>query len=150
MATGLTTKKLFLFGGVFLLFLVDLIAKYYFRTNPDISISIVGSAITLRLFVNDLIAFSIPYAWSKMLTVGTIFIVGGLLVWWYKDYTHTRKVLFPLYLIISGALSNLMDRILLGSVTDYIHIAPISYFNIADLLIFAGVLLIIFPRRFHL
>lgn len=150
MATGLTTKKLFLYGGVFLLFLADYAAKCYFRANPEVSFPIIGHILTLHLFVNSLLAFSIPYAWSKILTISTILIVGGLLIYWYKDFQHTRKQLFPLYLIILGAFSNLIDRIFLGSVTDYIHLAPISYFNIADLLIFVGVFFILFPRRFYL
>lgn len=145
-----STKKLFLYGGVFLLFLVDYALKFYFRANPNVSFPIIDSVLTLHLFINSLLAFSIPYAWSKILTLGTIFIVGGLLVVAYKDFKHTRKQLFPLYLIILGAFSNLIDRIFLGSVTDYIYLVPISYFNIADLLIFAGVFFILFPRRFYL
>lgn len=144
------TKKLFLYGGVFLLFLLDLFAKYYFRTHSTISIPIIGDLVSLRLFINSTLAFSIPYTWSTFLTFCTAIILGALLIWWYIDFRHSKKLLFPLYLIILGAFSNLLDRIWFNSVTDYIHLAPVSYFNIADLLIFAGVLLIIFPRRFHL
>lgn len=144
------TKKLFLYGGVFLLFLVDIGAKFYFRTHPETIISLIGERVSLRLFINSTLAFSIPYTWSSSLTFCTALILGALLLWWYIDFRYSKKVLFPLYLIILGAFSNLLDRICFTSVTDYIHLAPISYFNIADLLIFAGVLFIIFPRRFHL
>lgn len=51
-----------------------------------------------------------------------------------------------LIMVISGGVSNLIDRLVRGNVVDYIDInAIISYpvFNIADVFIVLGVMLII-------
>ncbi len=49
-------------------------------------------------------------------------------------------------LVILGGLSNLFDRIVLGYVIDWIRIffLPISFFNIADIMIAGGLLCLIF------
>ena len=49
-------------------------------------------------------------------------------------------------LIILGGLSNFFDRIYFGYVIDWIRISflPISIFNIADLMIFGGIICLIF------
>jgi len=51
-----------------------------------------------------------------------------------------------LFLIITGGLSNLFDRIFFGYVIDWIRVffLPLSIFNIADLMIFGGLLCLIF------
>jgi signal peptidase II len=57
-------------------------------------------------------------------------------------------VQLPFYIILSGAVPNLLNRILRGSVVDFIHIhwkdvLDWPYlFNVADALIVAGVLLL--------
>lgn len=56
-----------------------------------------------------------------------------------------KKTTFAISLVISGGISNLIDRIFRGSVTDFIKIYKIPNFNIADICIVIGwVLLIIF------
>lgn len=55
-------------------------------------------------------------------------------------------VKISLIMVISGGVSNLIDRLVRGNVVDYIDInAIISYpvFNIADVFIVLGVMLII-------
>ena len=65
----------------------------------------------------------------------------ALVVVWRK---RRFGVLLPFSLIIGGALGNVTDRILLGSVVDFIHVHyqdtfswPV--FNVADILITVGV-----------
>jgi len=50
-------------------------------------------------------------------------------------------LILGLSLIIGGGMSNLVDRILLGFVIDWIDILPFSSFNIADLMIGGGIIL---------
>ena len=48
------------------------------------------------------------------------------------------KVQVALYLILGGALSNIIDRIIRGAVVDFIGIANFPVFNIADICIVIG------------
>ena len=51
-----------------------------------------------------------------------------------------------LLLIVSGALGNFIDRLPDGIVTDFLHLKPFDFslFNLSDLLIFTGILGLIF------
>ena len=42
---------------------------------------------------------------------------------------------------LAGALSNLVDRLLAGAVTDYINVRPTFTFNLADLFLVVGMVL---------
>lgn len=47
-------------------------------------------------------------------------------------------------LLITGAISNLIDRVFAGKVTDFINFLDLTIFNLADLYITIGVLIYIF------
>jgi lipoprotein signal peptidase len=51
-------------------------------------------------------------------------------------------------LIIGGCTSNIVDRVLLGSVRDFLRLGHVVI-NVADIAILAGILLISVPRRRH-
>jgi len=47
-------------------------------------------------------------------------------------------------LLAGGAIGNLADRVRAGAVTDYVDLPPWPPFNLADVAITAGVLLLVF------
>lgn len=51
--------------------------------------------------------------------------------------------IFPLKLILVGGLSNLLDRVIHGGVVDYIFFPIIPSFNLADLAITLGFLILV-------
>ena len=57
----------------------------------------------------------------------------------------------PLALLISGSIGNLLDRLYQGSVTDFLNLPAWPAFNLADMFIVAGVLLMVWlllvPRK---
>lgn len=73
----------------------------------------------------------------------TSVIIIGMLIYMSKlpqnQFGHRAKIAF--ILIISGAIGNLIDRIFLGYVRDFIYFAFIDFpiFNIADVLVVVGV-----------
>lgn len=52
----------------------------------------------------------------------------------------SRGLYFPLALILGGGTSNLIDRLLLGCVRDFINVGILSSFNLADIAISCGVI----------
>jgi len=71
--------------------------------------------------------------------------IAALGVWWWR--TRDTLVRFGLMLVIGGALSNALDRLLYGAVADFFHFHwqdwSFYIFNLADMAITAGVLLLI-------
>ena len=64
--------------------------------------------------------------------------------------TEEKEVLarFSLILILGGSIGNLLNRIMLGYVIDYIDFRVLPVFNLADMAINAGVALLIFDLFF--
>lgn len=81
------------------------------------------------------------------LALGLIALVAmtALAIWWWR--TPDTLVRYALMLCLGGALSNALDRLLYGAVADFFHFHWQAYsfyiFNLADVAISAGVLLLI-------
>ena len=81
----------------------------------------------------------------------SLFVSAMVMVWIHKTPAIRRQRLFGQFLLLSGALGNLLDRAQYGYVVDFIDVHYQNYywpvFNVADSLIFIGVILILFERR---
>ena len=81
----------------------------------------------------------------------SLFISAMLMVWIHKTPAIRRQRLFGQFILLSGALGNLLDRAQYGYVIDFIDVHYQNYywpvFNVADSLIFIGVILLLFERR---
>lgn len=56
--------------------------------------------------------------------------------------SHRWYVFLALGLTLGGALGNLVDRLRLGWVTDFIHIGSFAIFNVADSSVFCGAVIL--------
>ena len=85
------------------------------------------------------------------LLVVSLFVSAMLMVWIHKTPAIRRQRLFGQFILLSGALGNLLDRAQYGYVIDFIDVHYENYywpvFNVADSLIFIGVILLLFERR---
>jgi len=107
---------------------------------------------------NTGIAFSLFQNSNTAMSVITAIIVLGLVAWFArKRHLLSKLVNVSFILIIAGALGNLMDRILLGAVTDFLDLYARGYhwpaFNLADSYITIGgtllVISVIFEKGGH-
>jgi signal peptidase II len=83
--------------------------------------------------------------WGYILLLGaTLGAVVLLLFWFYKLKPGDRPTAFPLSLVLGGAAGNLLDRVRLGEVIDFLDFYAGSYhwpaFNVADSAITVGTL----------
>jgi len=91
--------------------------------------------------------------WQRWFFVGLAFVMTAFMLWWLKKLPAkiTTEVV-ALNLVIGGAIGNVIDRILEGRVTDFIdfYIGTWHYatFNIADVAISLGALLLIIYELF--
>jgi signal peptidase II len=88
---------------------------------------------------NTGIAFGILPGRLGIITVLTLIAVMWMLVHFARS--GSRHVLFPvaLGLLVGGSVSNLVDRVQDGRVTDFLHISHWPTFNLADSFIVVGV-----------
>ncbi len=98
--------------------------------------------LTITHVRNSGIAFGILPGRLGIVSVLTAAAVVWMLVHFARS--GSRHVLFPvaLGLLVGGSVSNLVDRVREGHVTDFIHITHWPTFNLADSFIVVGVLLL--------
>jgi len=96
----------------------------------------------LKLFKNTKLYFISLNQYLLYFLIGVVLLIFIFL--FFKTKERFLKISFSL--IILGGLSNFFDRIYFGYVIDCfrVFILPISLFNIADLMIISGIILIIF------
>ncbi len=127
--------------------MIDQIVKLLIRTKMKIntSIPIIPDIFNLTYTENKGAAFSILQNTQLLLIiVGLVFLY--LLDYYIKKEKKFSKLsIISLGLIIGGIVGNLVDRILLHAVVDYLDFTLINFpiFNIADSCITIGVILFI-------
>ncbi len=139
----LSIKKGYYF--ILLLITLDLISKSIAEQYLEFGQSVpLIPILDFFLVYNSGIAFSILDINNKMLSFGLsilgLLIVGYLNALYRAQKSSIYQVTF--ILIISGAMGNILDRLVDGVVTDflYLHIGNISFFvfNLADAYISIG------------
>jgi signal peptidase II len=115
--------------ALFILFLVDRGLKFYFINY--------GSH-----FLNLGVAFGAISTEPKLVIIIQLFITCLLILYFYRNNLGER-VRYSLLAIILGSISNLIDRFMYNGVVDYIDLWIFPKFNLADIMIVVGVLLLI-------
>ncbi|MBI2436621.1 MAG: signal peptidase II [Candidatus Magasanikbacteria bacterium] len=119
----------------FFLFL-DQLLKYIVRHTQESTYYLLKPWIGWEYFENPGIAFGIPVPQFLIIFLTPIIIIL-LIVWWMKK--TDKNILFYLgtSLIIAGAISNLIDRMLFSFTVDYLRVFT-SVMNVADMMIVMG------------
>lgn len=132
------------FLGIIVLMLgLDQVSKWLVRDAMDLgqSIPIISSLMSLTYIENRGAAFGIM-AGGRVLFIALTFLLLAFLLWYRHQNKHQSLLLeISTGLIIAGALGNLIDRIVKGSVTDFIDFHFFPIFNVADIAVTCGVFL---------
>jgi signal peptidase II len=91
---------------------------------------------------NTGIAFGLFSSATTAVIVVTLAAVGGMLVFFARAGQRHTLVPIALGLVLGGSVSNLLDRIRLGHVTDFLDFDYWPAFNLADTFIVVGVALL--------
>jgi signal peptidase II len=138
-----TNKKLFLFFplAIFALFL-DQASKIYFNTILTQPISLLGDFFSLRIEHNVGMAFSLTLPYPLQLTLNLVFF-AGLVVYLFRQLDLSKSLSqIILAILVAGALGNILDRLRLGYVVDFISIGSFPVFNLADSFITVSIFLL--------
>jgi signal peptidase II len=148
------------YKGYYLLFLVlvllDQYTKQIFISSFDVGQSIIiNPYLSWTYLQNTGAAFSILAdggGIQKAFLLSVSVLVSVIIfLWIHKTSEYQRQKLFGQFLLLSGAVGNLIDRAQYGYVVDFIdmHVNGFYWpvFNLADSFIFIGVLLLLFQRK---
>lgn len=100
--------------------------------------------IRLQHIENTGAAFGILQGAGTFLVVAAFVLIAGITAFLLTLPAHGHLYHISLTLILGGAVGNLIDRLRLGSVTDFIDPTHYPAFNLADSSIFCGVALLAF------
>jgi signal peptidase II len=129
-----------LFIGLFLL--DQATKKFSFEGDFGSFLDLLRPAIGKQLFPNYHFAFSLPVPTAISYIIYAL-LLSGLIIWFIKLENKSLSSKIAFVLVLTGALSNILDRMALGYVRDFIYIGWGGVFNLADVLIILGVLIIL-------
>ena len=86
--------------------------------------------------------------WQRWFFVAITVVISLILFFWIKRTSSSEKLLrFGLAAVLVGAIGNLIDRVVLGHVVDFIHVYfndwHFPIFNVADIFVTTGVAFIL-------
>ena len=96
---------------------------------------------------NSGVAFGLADGVPSILIGATLVVLVGLLVYFALRGDATPRIWLAGALLVGGALGNLADRVRDGAVTDFIDLPLWPTFNLADVAIVAGVVLLLFSAE---
>lgn len=116
---------------------IKLIGDYFILTNVENSGAFLGMGSDFSPFIKTIFLLILP-----------VIILICIMVYVYRDKQIDKISLIGFCLIIGGGIANIYDRILYGSVTDFLFIDlggifKTGIFNIADLSVTTGMILIL-------
>ncbi|EKD30433.1 MAG: hypothetical protein ACD_78C00062G0004 [uncultured bacterium (gcode 4)] len=127
-----------------LLILLDQTSKYFFEHFFWAQkIHLLGDFLMLSFVRNTGIAFSFPIE-GIILKVLTVALIIGITIYYFRYETHKNLLLIKFWytLILAWAVSNGLERVFIGSVTDFIGVKYFAIFNFADIFISVGAFLL--------
>lgn len=130
-----------------LIFILDRLIKQIVAITGDFFIF--NGVLSFAFSKNAGIAFNIPIPAIVSVPFTLAFFALVAFHLFNNRPRNSRSVIFFFSLIFLGGLSNLIDRIVYGYVIDYftVHFFPRNFsFNLADLMIAAGVLALLFKK----
>lgn len=130
-------------GIATLLFLLDRLIAGYLVANPHYRWGFIFGLFDIQLARNTGVAFSIPLPhWLLFILLPTLLFL--VVAWWLDSYHHHDfATASGLILIIVGAVANGLDRLRYGFIVDYINVPWFTVFNLADVMITLGALIVI-------
>jgi len=92
---------------------------------------------------NDGVAFNVLAGGSPLVVVVVALAIVALLAY-FSTHLHRPLVWLPTGMLLGGAIGNIVDRVRDGAVTDFLKLPAWPAFNVADMSITFGVLLLLY------
>jgi signal peptidase II len=112
------------------------------------AVDVVSGVLELRYTKNDDTAFSLLHTFdiertpSLLLAAAALALTAVVVMWIASRKRASRAQHVGFALVLAGALGNVVDRAMRGYVVDFIHLTRWPVFNVADIAVVAGVILL--------
>tara|TARA_Y100000741_G_scaffold4147_1_gene3536 strand:+ start:916 stop:1392 length:477 start_codon:yes stop_codon:yes gene_type:complete len=140
----------FLLGIIVAIIALDQWSKWAIKTSFNLyqSEPVIQDLLHFTYVTNDGMAFGLSFPGGKhILLVMTILLTGFIIGFLWKEREGHPLVKYGLALILSGAIGNLIDRLLYGKVVDFLDLMIGDFhwyiFNVADSSVTIGMVLFI-------
>ncbi|MBI4322852.1 MAG: signal peptidase II [Candidatus Omnitrophica bacterium] len=107
--------------------------------DPADSLPLIPSVLHLTYVQNTGVAFGLWRGYSNVVVLGSVVIAAWVLMELLQRRDRRWPVPLGLSLILGGALGNLIDRVRVGYVIDFLDVRVWPVFNVADSAISVGV-----------
>ena len=141
---------MFLLGIIVAIIALDQWSKWAIKTSFNLyqSEPVIHDLLHFTYVTNDGMAFGLSFPGGKhILLVMTILLTGFIIGFLWKEREGHPLVKYGLALILSGAIGNLIDRLLYGKVVDFLDLMIGDFhwyiFNVADSSVTIGMVLFI-------
>ena len=128
------------------LLIIDQITKFAVRSRMEVgeTLPVFRGVLDFTYVQNRGAAFSL-FQNSQLVTVvlPIITIVAGVIFLFHLRKNKEKLAEFGVLLIMSGGIGNLIDRTVLGFVTDMISVGSFPVFNVADICVTVGCAILI-------
>jgi signal peptidase II len=145
----LTPKTYFKNIAIILMIAIFFMADRYLKflaagKLAERSFNLLGNIFIFNFTPNYYIAFSLPLS-GFWLNSAIGLIILAIIAFLIKSIRNQENKLFitGLSLILTGAISNLIDRLQFGYVIDYLYLKHFTVFNLADVCISLGAIFIL-------
>ena len=140
-----------IYGLIVVIVALDQWSKWAIKTSFNLyqSKPVIQDLLHFTYVTNDGMAFGLSFPGGKhVLLVMTILLTGFIVGFLWKEKNGHPLIKYGLALILSGAIGNLIDRLLYGKVVDFLDLMIGNFhwyiFNIADSSVTIGMILFIF------
>ena len=141
---------MFLLGIIVAIIALDQWSKWAIKTSFNLyqSEPVIQDLLHFTYVTNDGMAFGLSFPGGKhILLVMTVLLTGFIIGFLWKEREGHPLVKYGLALILSGAVGNLIDRLLYGKVVDFLDLMIGDFhwyiFNVADSSVTIGMVLFI-------
>lgn len=140
-----------IFITALILVCVDVITKQAVLNTMQCgrSIEVLPGVFRLTLVMNEAAAFGLLKGQRAFFIVAAVTVISAVSFYAIKNRRPPLSLTLGLGLILGGAFGNLIDRIFIGRVVDFLDFRIWPVFNVADSAITIGTVIIISRMLFH-
>ncbi|MDP2736330.1 MAG: signal peptidase II, partial [bacterium] len=137
-------KKMIAVSSAVIFFIaLDRFLKVFALSDPGSARNLLGDFLRFNFKANYYIAFSLPLA-GQWLNIVICLIILSLIFYLARAWrSGKQEIAVCLFITVVGAASNLYDRLKYGFVIDYLDLKYFTVLNLADVMIVAGVFLLL-------